>query len=393
MGIRCIAFIALLLGIEVLKSGAAAQSLTELQYTVTGQQLQVSPASLSVPKGIPGSFLATPLAGGKENSPDGTYIEATLRGPSFPARRIVGQAGTPILLPPLNLVGDYSLDNIRLVDSETNETILTGSPSSIPIRVFDEVLDHDRPPGHVFVGPHTAHGRRPQSAVEKRLRGIYGSIRTGSHQPIAQRAGRFLRKVDLDDIASFAARNRVGLYEGPSGGALLEHVRTHRQVRRVGGQALDEFVRDFLGDETVPAVLRDRSPGSSNLARAHPAEPSKRVRDTVEHSLPQVLEIFRRKRGLTTVRAPEKEQVHHVAVLEKPERKIGERLGPHVGAQVVAGPQVPRVCEQDGIVGPHEKISRVRITMSDAGVLKLCPQGPDVPRDLVTTLPTEKRLG
>ena len=63
-----------------------------------------------------------------------------MRGPSFPARRLVGAPGAPLLLPPLNLVGDYSLDGIRLADGTTNETLLEGTPSSVPVHVFDEVL-------------------------------------------------------------------------------------------------------------------------------------------------------------------------------------------------------------------------------------------------------------
>ena len=132
---------ALLSGVLGLGPGRGeAAELLDLDYTVTGRQLQITPASLAVPKGIPGSFRADLLAGGQQAPVDGTFVEATLRGPSFPARRIVGAPGEPILLPPLNLVGEYSLDGIRLVDSASNETILEGSPPRIPITVFDEVL-------------------------------------------------------------------------------------------------------------------------------------------------------------------------------------------------------------------------------------------------------------
>lgn len=112
-----------------------AQPLTQLEYTVSGQVMEVTPAVLSVPKGLPGS-VGVAIAG---EVPTGAFVEAVLRGPSFPARRIVGLPNQPLVLPPLNLVGDYSLDGIRLV-SAAGETLLDGTPSTVPVRVFDEVL-------------------------------------------------------------------------------------------------------------------------------------------------------------------------------------------------------------------------------------------------------------
>ncbi len=114
---------------------SSAQPLTTLNYTVSGQVMQVTPAALSVPKGIPGSIGVT-IPG---EVPSGAFVEATLRGPSFPARRLVGEVNKPLVLPPLNLVGDYSLDGIRLV-SASGETLFEGAPSTVPVRVFDEVL-------------------------------------------------------------------------------------------------------------------------------------------------------------------------------------------------------------------------------------------------------------
>src|SRR2546426_129985 len=124
----------------------AAAPLTTLRYEIVGTQLKVSPAAVSIPKGVAGSVLVElALADGTSNAStaqfaEGAYIEATLRGPSFDARRLVGAPNAALLLPPLNLVGDYQLDNIRLVDSVTGETRMEGAPSSVPIRVFDEVL-------------------------------------------------------------------------------------------------------------------------------------------------------------------------------------------------------------------------------------------------------------
>ncbi len=126
-----------------LPSGAApAQPLTTLTYRVNGVGLQVSPAVVSVPKGIAGSVSVT-LAGGDAAASlaDGAYVEAFLRGPGFPEpRRIVSPVNQPMLFPPLSLVGDYQLDSIRLVDAVTGGTRLEGSPAIVPVHVFDEIL-------------------------------------------------------------------------------------------------------------------------------------------------------------------------------------------------------------------------------------------------------------
>ena len=116
----------------------AAGPLTTLEYKISGIELQITPTAISVPKGIAGSVLATFT--GPTNSFDGAFIEGTLRGPAFPARRIVGQVNQPLLLPAIPLVGDYQLDNIRLVDGATGLTKMEASPSSVPVHVFDDVL-------------------------------------------------------------------------------------------------------------------------------------------------------------------------------------------------------------------------------------------------------------
>ncbi|MCI0538973.1 MAG: hypothetical protein L0Z50_27515, partial [Verrucomicrobiales bacterium] len=120
-----------------------ANPLTTLEYKIVGTQLRVDPPSLSVPKGIPGSVNVDVVSGdGAKNAQAvaGGHIEAMLRGPSFPARRLVGRANEPLLFPPLHLVGDYQLDDIKLVDSTTGAVRMEGTPNSVPVRVFDEVL-------------------------------------------------------------------------------------------------------------------------------------------------------------------------------------------------------------------------------------------------------------
>ncbi len=120
----------------------AASPLTTLEYRVNGTGLQVTPAAVAVPKGIAGSVMIT-LTGGDATQAlaEGAYVEAFLRGPGFPEpRRLVGPVNQALLFPTINLVGDYQLDSIRLVDAVTGETRMEGAPNIIPVRVFDEVL-------------------------------------------------------------------------------------------------------------------------------------------------------------------------------------------------------------------------------------------------------------
>ncbi len=126
---------------------AADTPLTSVEYHITGTSLQVTPAALSVPKGIAGSVLVSIVSGGSTNSAgaaqlaNGAYIQATIRGPGFPSpQRIVGAPNAPLVLPPIALDGDYQLDNIALVDATTGATRLEGSPSSVPVHVFDQLL-------------------------------------------------------------------------------------------------------------------------------------------------------------------------------------------------------------------------------------------------------------
>src|SRR5438045_4175425 len=100
-------WLALCLLLDTLRAGA----LTTLEYRIAGVQLSVTPAVLSVPKGIAGSVLIQ-LTGVPVVSTN-SFVEATLRGPAFPARRLIGQVNAPLLLPAIPLVGDYELDDIK----------------------------------------------------------------------------------------------------------------------------------------------------------------------------------------------------------------------------------------------------------------------------------------
>ena len=127
------------------RGAQATEALTTLEYRVVGVALRPERSQLAIPKNIPGALRVELIAGGDGNESldslaDGAIVEATLRGPSFSARRVVGLPNGDLDLPPLPLVGDYSLDDLRLVDAATGATRLDGSPRSVPIQVFDDVL-------------------------------------------------------------------------------------------------------------------------------------------------------------------------------------------------------------------------------------------------------------
>ena len=127
-------------GIATTLGGTASSPLTTLEYRIAGQELRVSPAAVSVPKGIAGSVAVT--FSGDPALAEGAFVTATFRGPSFPARELFSAVGQPLLLPPLSLVGDYQLDGIRMarIDGTNTVTLVEGSPASVPVRVFDDVL-------------------------------------------------------------------------------------------------------------------------------------------------------------------------------------------------------------------------------------------------------------
>src|SRR5690348_124680 len=79
--------------VQMLSHKGGAAPLTTLQYHIAGSALQVTPPVLSVPKGIAGSVLVQMT--GTAEPPRDVFVEATLRGPAFPARQLVGQVNTP----------------------------------------------------------------------------------------------------------------------------------------------------------------------------------------------------------------------------------------------------------------------------------------------------------
>jgi hypothetical protein len=114
-----------------------AQPLTELEYRLTGIALDVSPSTLTVPRGVT-THLETSILG-EEVLPDGAVVHATLRGPSFPGTiEITAAPGEPILLPPLSRSGIHFLEDIRLDIDE--ELTIPASPPEVTINVLEEIL-------------------------------------------------------------------------------------------------------------------------------------------------------------------------------------------------------------------------------------------------------------
>lgn len=125
---------------------ALGQTLASLEHHVVGARLRVAPGELFVPKSIPGSLMVELVSADGTRVPEldrmvgGAYVEAVLRGPAFPAYRLLGLPNEPLMLPPLPLVGEYQIDDIRLVDLATGSELMTGSPSQVAVHVFPEVL-------------------------------------------------------------------------------------------------------------------------------------------------------------------------------------------------------------------------------------------------------------
>ncbi len=136
-------------GLAILLQPPSATSapIASLDYHIAGTFLQVNPITLSVPTGIAGSVLVSVVAGGSTNGSavaqltTGAYVQAVIRGPAFATpQTIVATPNSSLILPVINLAGQYELDNIELVDANTGQVRLDGAPSSVPVNVFSQLL-------------------------------------------------------------------------------------------------------------------------------------------------------------------------------------------------------------------------------------------------------------
>ncbi|MCL4787023.1 MAG: carboxypeptidase regulatory-like domain-containing protein, partial [Verrucomicrobia bacterium] len=224
---------------------------------------------LSVPKGIAGSVLVQFTAGSQTNVNTGSLannavVEATLRGPSFPARKLVGRVNEPLLLPPLPLVGDYELNDIKLVDAITGATRFEATPIRVPVQVFDEVL----------VSRVTS---RPLTLAEIQDRGIVidqqnfravefevGFVLDGQTIPVRfpvvapqfQQSTEIIPKAELE--ARLAEANRINQEIGGTVGLPpeLETSRVNIQIQGIAFQPTEPIEEDLaLRIPPIPALV------------------------------------------------------------------------------------------------------------------------------------------
>jgi len=111
--------------------------LPTVTYNLTGLTFEVSPDTLTVPRGI-ATQLDSTITGADALPPDATVL-AVVRGPSFrDPLEIRATPGDPIFLPPFSLPGTHFVEDIRIdVDGES---VLYATPSDVTINVLEELL-------------------------------------------------------------------------------------------------------------------------------------------------------------------------------------------------------------------------------------------------------------
>src|SRR5574341_1749883 len=126
---------------------ALARPLTSSTLNVVGVEVQVGPATQSVPKGLTSTVttqLVTPAATILLESilgllPQGLTVKGELSGPAFATPvTLSAPAGQPLTLPTLPLLGTYTLTNLRLVSG--TQDLLAASPSVVTIEAIGDVL-------------------------------------------------------------------------------------------------------------------------------------------------------------------------------------------------------------------------------------------------------------
>ncbi len=90
---------------------------------VLGASLEVAPAEMTVPVGIP-SQVQTVFSAAQATPPAGMLARATLTGPGLNgAVQLTTLPGHPFTLPGMPVSGTYSLDDIRIV-KESRESLV-----------------------------------------------------------------------------------------------------------------------------------------------------------------------------------------------------------------------------------------------------------------------------
>lgn len=124
-------------------SGLAVHTaaLATWQCRMVGLSLRLPTAPISIPKNAPFAVKVSLWFGDKEassaqiNALGNTQVKGLCNGQEF-----VGTLGGGIDFPTGLAAGDYTLANVRLVQAATGQTIAEGQPSSVKIKVFEDII-------------------------------------------------------------------------------------------------------------------------------------------------------------------------------------------------------------------------------------------------------------
>jgi len=139
--------VGLLSGTGAPNGALAATPLTNLDFTIVGVGIGVSPDYQAVPKGIASQvntgYTAPSITLSAEvldQLPKDYRIVAELTGPAYQSPlTLTAQPGFPFKLPTLPLLGRYTLSNIRLLDGAGN-ALFRASPQAVTIESIGDPL-------------------------------------------------------------------------------------------------------------------------------------------------------------------------------------------------------------------------------------------------------------
>jgi hypothetical protein len=145
--LRIVVLVLAVVGIQLSTGPALADEgrwLGQEQILLYGLGLRVEPEHQTVPKDIAtivSTYLQAPdvIPGGVLPIPGDAEVRATLRGPSLPGPMdLVTRVNEHFDIPPLQLAGIHTLENIRVVHN--GEVVLYATPESVTIEVIDQLL-------------------------------------------------------------------------------------------------------------------------------------------------------------------------------------------------------------------------------------------------------------
>lgn len=138
--------ISALLGTGTIAFGQQASPLTNLDFTIVGVGIGVSPDYQAVPKGINSQVLTQLSVGDVDVAeilkllPQDYTVRADLSGPAFQTPiHLVTKPGKPFDVPTLAILGKYTLNNIRLCDG-SGKTLLGAIPQAVAIESIPDPI-------------------------------------------------------------------------------------------------------------------------------------------------------------------------------------------------------------------------------------------------------------